>query len=149
MRKVYLVGVNHKYQLGPDGTIPVDAPPEAFVEFRQCLTVTITDKGICGIAEEMNRFYLKKHFISGESVPCRVAAEIGLPHRYCDPEGGDRNVREPYWIKELITFNRFPTLFILGADHIDSFGRLLIESDLQPVVIARNWEPSFIPKDAV
>jgi hypothetical protein len=149
MRDVYLIGVNHKYQLGPDGAIPVDAPPEAFIEFRRFLMTTIAGNGIRGIAEEMSRFALKKHFISGESVPCRLADEIGLPHRYCDPDGGDRKMREPYWIKELIAFNTFPTLFILGADHIDSLARLLADSDFQPFVVARDWEPSLTAKDAV
>jgi hypothetical protein len=154
---VHLVGVNHKYQLGPDGIIPVDAPAEAFTEFRHLLTSTIARAGIRGIAEEMSRFALKKHFIAGDSVPCHVASESGLPHRYCDPDPAMQKAlgivsdsqREQYWIKELLAFDTFPVLFVLGADHIDAFQRMLIESGLQPFVVAPDWEPSSDANDAI
>lgn len=156
-RAVHLIGVNHKYQLGPDGAIPVDATPEDFAEFGNLLRAVIARHGIRGIAEEMSLFALRKHFVSGDSFPYRVAIEIGLPHRYCDPDADTRRAlsivsmkqREQYWIKELITFDTFPVLFILGADHIDSFEGLLVESALQPFVIARDWEPCSNPTEPI
>ncbi len=69
IREICLIGINHKYQLGPDGVTPVDAPRETFAEFRQFLTAAIARRGIRGIAEEMSPFALKKHFISGDSIP--------------------------------------------------------------------------------
>lgn len=49
--------------------------------------------------------------------------------------------RQQYWIKEIINFNTFPVLFILGADEVESFERLLIEAAFQPFVVERNWQP--------
>jgi len=149
-RGVHLVGVNHQYQIGPHGTIPVEATLEDFAEFGSFLRGVIARYAIRGIAEEMSLFALKKHFVSGHSFPHRVATELELPHRYCDPDADAQKAlnitsaeqRERYWIKELITFNAFPVLFILGADHIDGFQQLLLESALKPFVAARDWQPS-------
>src|ERR1700730_6233465 len=140
MRAVYLIGLNHKYQLGPDGAIPVEGPREAFAEFEQFFRTVMADHGIGGVAEEMSLAALRKHFISGDSVPCRLASASGVLHRYCDPDaeaqkrlGIESNVqREAHWIQELMFFSVFPVLFILGADHIDSFERLLRERGLSP-----------------
>jgi hypothetical protein len=134
-----------------------DAPSAPFEEFDAFLRSALVSHGIRGIAEEMSRAALKKQFRSGESVPCRLATAVDLPHRYCDPDPetqkalnitSDRE-REKYWIKELITFDAFPVLFVLGADHINSFERLLIESDFQPFIIARDWKASSDPNEAI
>jgi hypothetical protein len=119
MSAVYLVGVNHKYQFGPNGAIPVDASAQDFLEFGDLLRTVIARHGIRGIAEEMSLFALRKHFVRGDSFPCCLAAEIGLPHRYCDPDADTRKTldiasmkrREQYWIKELIT------LYFSGSVH--------------------------------
>ena len=68
-RGVHLVGVNHQYQIGPDGTIPVEATLEDFAEFGSFLRGVIARYAIRGIAEEMSLFALKKHFVSGHSFP--------------------------------------------------------------------------------
>jgi hypothetical protein len=149
-RGVYLIGVNHKYQIGPDGVIRVDASDDDFAAFAELIRTAVASQGIRGIAEEMSLAALRKHFVHGPSFTCRVAAEIGLPHRYCDPDPETQkslNItsprqREAYWVRELMGFNRFPVLFIAGADHIDSFNALLTESGLQALVIARDWAPA-------
>ena len=95
---------------------------------------------------------LKKHFISGDSVPCRIARAAGLPHRYCDPDPeiqkqlsiDSNEQREKYWIQELMLLNVFPVLFVLGTDHIDSFKLLLREHRLTPFIVARDWQPSLL-----
>ena len=119
-------------------------------EFDAFLRSALVSHGIRGIAEEMSRAALKKHFRSGESVPCRLATAVDLPYRYCDPDPETQKAlnitsdseRENYWIKELITFDTFPVLFVLGACHVDSFERLLSDSDFQPLIIARDWKAS-------
>ena len=149
MREVYLIGVNHMYQFVPDGRIVRFGPPAIFAQFRQFLTETIAAHGIRGIAEEMSRAALRKHSISGDSVPCRLAAELGLPHRYCDPEPEIQKrlsivsdeQREKCWIQELMSLDVFPVLFVLGAAHIDSFQVLLRARGLAPVIVARDWQP--------
>jgi hypothetical protein len=151
-RSVYLIGINHKYQLGPDGLIPVEGPREAFVQFEQFVRQSISDYHVRGIAEEMSLAALKKHFISGDSVPCRIARAVDLPHRYCDPDPEmqkqlsihSNEQREKYWIRELMSLNVFPVLFVLGANHIDSFQLLLREHGLTPFIVARDWQPSLV-----
>ena len=83
-------------------------------------------------------------------MPCRLATAVDLPHRYCDPDAETQKAlnitldseRENYWIKELIAFDTFPVLFVLGACHVDSFERLLSDSGFQPFIIARDWKAS-------
>jgi hypothetical protein len=150
MREVYLIGVNHKYQLGLSPIIPVDATPGDFEEFRDLLRDVVARHDIGGIAEEMSVGGLRKHFIQGDSVPCILAGEIGLPHRYCDPDLVTREAlgiktpkeREAYWLEQLAMFDKFPALFISGADHINSFQSLLTDSGFRPFVVANDWESS-------
>jgi hypothetical protein len=54
---------------------------------------------------------------------------------------GDRK-REQYWVEQLQTFDGFPALFILGADHFESFKELLIHSGFHVFEAARDWVPS-------
>ena len=155
MRTVHLIGVNHEYQLGVDRgpMLRANATPQDFAEFRDFLRIVIARHGIRGIAEEMSLSALRARDIPGDSVPCCLAKEIGLPHRYCDPDadtqaargGMSDEQREQYWIKELNTFDTSPVLFIVGADHSESFKRLLIESGFQPFVVESNWQPSSTP----
>ena len=147
MRAVFLVGANHQYQIGPDIDPPVEASAEDFAKFDDFLQTVIKRYKILGIAEEMSVCALRKWRVRGDSFPYRVAKKIGWPHRYCDPDEATQKAsnmtdaqREQYWIKELIKFDTFPVLFILGADHVESFKRLLIESGFQPFVVELNWQ---------
>jgi len=151
MHFVYLIGVNHKYQLGLGGEpIRVEGTPAEFAEFEQFIRDSIDTYHIRAVAEEMSLAALKKHFISGDSVLCRLARAAGVAHRYCDPDPETRNRlniesndhRERHWIEELTSLNVFPVLFVLGADHIDSFGLLLREHGFTPSTLARAWQPS-------
>ncbi len=150
MRPIYLLGVNHKYQLGFGGAIPVEGTLEEFAEFEQFVRRSFTTYDIRGVAEEMSPAALRKHFISGDSLPCRLAGAAGLAHRYCDPDPEARkrlsiesnDQRERHWIQELMSFNVFPVLFVLGADHTDSFQSLLHEHGFTAFIVARDWQPS-------
>ena len=115
----------------------------------------ISRNKIRGISEEMNREALrKKHFCPDESFACQLADELGIEHRYCDPDTATRNKlfipegkegypqRERYWLEQLQTFDRFPVLFIMGADHFQSFGDLLRQSGFEVVKVERDWVPS-------
>jgi hypothetical protein len=148
MRAVFLVGVNHQYQVGPDGDPPVEASAEDFSKFEDFLRDVIARHGIRGIAEEMSRYALRtRQRVRGDSFPCHLAAKIGRPHRYCDPDAATQKAftmnsqRQEYWIKELISFDTFPVLFILGAGEVESFEGLLIEAAFQPFIVERNWQP--------
>jgi hypothetical protein len=86
MRLVFLVGLNHQFQIGPDGIIPVEASREDFSKFGDFLKSVIERHNIRGIAEEMSRCALRRHHVRNDSFPCQLAMKIGLPHCYCDPD---------------------------------------------------------------
>lgn len=147
MSIVYLLGTCHEYQLG---SRPLSgSSDEDFAEFRKLLHGYIESHAIRSVAEEMSLEALKKHLATGDSLPCLLAEELGLIHRYCDPDQATRKVRsivtpqqrEAYWIEQLRLIPIFPVLFIVGADHIESFARLLSESGFQPVKLENDWKP--------
>ena len=143
MRDVYLFGVNHHNYQFPDSEFYVYASQEERDEFRHSLVTAISRHGIRGIAEEMSLAALEKRSISGGSMLSRFATETNVPYRCCDLEPCESDARrEQIWIGELLSFDTFPVLFVLGASHVGSFERLLTESDFQSFIIARDWKAS-------
>ena len=109
------------------------------------------------------------------SIPQRVAQELSLKHRLCDPnmeERGERGIfqegylratnpsmpeeeierqffngerrREQYWLDRLLTEPKveWPVLFICGANHVDSFSKILNERGFTVKQIEVDWEPT-------
>ena len=74
MPEIYLIGVNHMYQLG---LVHLE-PPAVFAEFRQFLIETIAGHGIRGIAEEMSRADLEK--VGPNPNPFRAASQLNLAY---------------------------------------------------------------------
>lgn len=171
MRMVYLVGLNHKYQVAPACCyIPLEVSESESKAFCKMLREAVEDHNIKGIAEEMSleglrtlqgveqvRAFRKLPVfqdllepVECDSIGFNLAKELGLIHRYCDPDTPTREARnlktpqdrEEYWIEQLRDFAVFPALFLLGADHVFSFTKLLKGSGFQPFVLAANWEPS-------
>ena len=174
MRLIYLVGICHKYQVNPAHCyVPNGVSASECVEFCKMLKTAIQNHNIKGIAEEMNAEGLRIRLgvnqaraewqlpefkdlpepVEHDSIGFFIAKELGLFHRYCDPDTATRKARnfnlpkdkEPYWIEQLCSFQGFPALFILGADHVSSFASLLKESGFQPFVLAADWEPASKP----
>jgi hypothetical protein len=142
VRKVFLIGTNHRYQmLGELFTVTQSQREESIPMLRDLLK----RNEIRAIAEEMNKESLRKHFCRDESFACQVADALGIGHRYCDPDtatgealsiprGKEGNPgKERYWLEQLQTFHRFPALFIMGADHFESFRNLLMQSVFKPL----------------
>ena len=46
--------------------------------------------------------------------------------------------RERYWLKKLTEWNRWPALFVCGANHSDRFMGLLRKENLEAVLVARD-----------
>jgi hypothetical protein len=142
---VYLIGVDHRFQRV--GTLGL--PPEVTVEFASTLKDLVRDYQIRGIAEEMSLDGLWR-YRAGGSLPFRVARELGLPHRYCDPSREAQQQlsitsdaeRERCWLTELETFTADPCLFVLGATHTASFSSLLNEAGFTATVLFDDWLPS-------
>lgn len=56
-----------------------------------------------------------------------------------------RTKREHYWLKRLrekVPKSEYPVLFICGAEHVDTFSKLLEENDFNVTCIYKDWEPS-------
>jgi len=141
MREVYLFGVNHHNYQFPDSKFIAHASQEERDKFRHSLVTAISHYGIRGIAEEMSEEALEKRSISGGSMLYRFAFKMCLPYHLCDLDPHAPNdQRRLIWSSELNGFNTFPVLFVLGADHVDSFERLLSKSGFQPVIIVRDWK---------
>jgi hypothetical protein len=59
----------------------------------------------------------------------KIAREISTSHL----------LREKFWLDEMINMDRWPVLFICGADHVDSFCALARKNGFQADVIVRDW----------
>jgi hypothetical protein len=125
-----------------------------FEEFIEMLRDTIARNGIRGIAEQMNIEGLRKWGCQEHSIGCQLARELGMAHDYSDPDEPTRKAlsiekgkqgdpeRERYWLERLQSFDKFPVLFILGANHFERFTSLLTQSGFQVFEVVRDWKPS-------
>ena len=87
------------------------------------------------------------------SVLKRVAEEKPpIEHYFCDPDGkqctdlrierDNWTKREHYWLDRLqqkVPDSEYPVLFICGADHVDTFSKLLEENDFNVICICKDW----------
>ena len=56
-----------------------------------------------------------------------------------------RTKREDYWLEQLqrkVAESEYPVLFICGAEHVDTFSKLLEENDFNVTCICKDWKPS-------
>ena len=81
---VIIIGTNHICQVGGEKCATEDA--EAL---RNLLLTVCQNWNLRGIAEEMSSEGLA-NYNGNNSVPFRVATELALPHRYCDPTSPER-----------------------------------------------------------
>ncbi len=49
--------------------------------------------------------------------------------------------RETVWCDRLLAFDKWPVLFVCGADHVATFSSLLLERRLKVEVLETCWEP--------
>jgi hypothetical protein len=56
----------------------------------------------------------------------------------------DDAIRERYSLEGLQSFDGFPALFMLGANHFANFMDLLKQSGFQVFEVVRDWKPSSI-----
>ena len=157
-KTVYIVATLHRYQgcTRPDRL----AKKTELDLFKDFLKSQIRQVGISLLAEEMSEDALARFphpdLPAKQSVPSQVARELNIDHAYCDADAAtqknmgisenntanDNKERESYWLKRLEELNKFPCMFVLGEDHVNSFPALLNESGLQTIVVARKWRPT-------
>jgi hypothetical protein len=116
MRKVYLVGTDHRYQRG----FALGVEDGAFEEFRAMIRAVIARHGFRGIAQEMSPEGVHALQKTG-SVGFSLCRELGLAHLYCDPDAATREAlfipkgeegnpkRERYWLELLKCVKSFRT----------------------------------------
>ena len=152
---VIIVGTSHPLQM-------------ASQELKATLQDLCCRFSVSAIGEEMSDDATQE-YSSVVSVPVQVAKALRLPHRYCDPGRTERArlgirqdndicaqlslsedeidtqlkesraKRESYWLDQLLDLNIWPVLFVCGADHVDSFRRLLQREDIDVHVAAADW----------
>lgn len=81
---IYLIGVNHIVQHNGNGS-----NPDVNAEFSEFLKDNIIQLGITFCAEEFNEEALEMSNAS-ESTLLRIARELQIEHRYCDPDSTER-----------------------------------------------------------
>ena len=165
---VYLLGLNHKYQL--------EGYDSGGKKFQPFLNMVCQDNYVDLIAEELNEEAISLWKASG-SVAKNVAVNLGVRHLFCDPDSDQRHmlgiksrkeiineldygkaltkaqseevdakeisyreIRERHWINELMEQECQKCIFILGADHIESLSRLLEEKGIKVEVIEKDWK---------
>lgn len=50
--------------------------------------------------------------------------------------------REQYWLQQIRELDRWPLLFVCGANHVGSFKKLLSTNDIRVRVGRRDWAPA-------
>jgi hypothetical protein len=76
-----------------------------------------------------------------ESILRAMTAVQGMSERETESRVAvERAKRERYWLDQLRTLNRWPCLFVCGADHVSSFRKLLEIDGIVAIVAARDWQ---------
>lgn len=49
--------------------------------------------------------------------------------------------RERFWLNKLMEQKFKKCIFLVGANHVDRFGSLLIDNGIQPLILEKDWQP--------
>jgi len=49
--------------------------------------------------------------------------------------------REQIWLEKIVSLNKWPLLFICGANHFDPFSELLKHNNIRVVALDKDWAP--------
>ena len=138
--------------------------------FKKKIIEWCEEEEALGIAEEMSDDALERHSHCRRTVPQEAALELDLHHQHSDMDEKQREalkfqmeaermdpareeirtlrnklqdeIRERYWIKELIVWDCFPVLFVCGWEHVDSFREELERHGFETKIAARKYLPT-------
>lgn len=84
--RLYLIGTSHTYQLGPNARHLSETPctPDDEVAFADWLRAIARQHAVAAIAEELNEDALADARVA-RSIPQRLARDLGLQFRFCEP----------------------------------------------------------------
>ena len=148
---IHLVGTFHELQHTAE---PQRGPSDKVQEGRRDLQAYLRELATRTnpklIAEEFSQQALDG--LNAKSTVKLVADELGIEHRFCDPNTAERvklglphpfldhcdesekrrlqRIRETYWLETLSDMINHDILFICGADHVSSFAQLLLEKGI-------------------
>lgn len=148
---IHLVGTYHELQYtGRPGGGPPDKVRKGRHDLQAYLRELITRINPKLIAEEFSQQVLDG--LKAESTVKLVADDLGIEHRFCDPNTVERvkmglphpfldhcdesekprldRIREIYWLETLSDMIKHDILFICGADHVSSFAQLLLQEGI-------------------
>jgi hypothetical protein len=144
---LFLIGTSHRFQKGLRF-----APEGCYDEFKEMLSAATQSHSVKTIAEEMSEEALGSDTVS---LCSEVAEALAISHVFCDPSKAERvtaglpvedclatwGQRELEWVARL-RGQRFPVLFVCGANHVDSFAERCRTQGIDVVVMQEDWEPS-------
>lgn len=157
---IHIIGTNHELQHNAPARRRkpevVNPAREQFVGYLRNLVNNIRPSLI---AEEFTEDILS--VLEAESNVKKVAIESETEHMFCDPNSQERSdiglpqygneelpetekvrlnrVREAFWLQKLDHYLNNTVIFICGADHVQSFSRLLTSKGIQNTVVNRYW----------
>lgn len=107
---------------------------------------------LSGLDPEYFSYVLKVHATSGDeertALGIRQENDVrfqGWMLNWSDDEVarhllGEFRKRETVWCDRLLSFDKWPVLFVCGANHVESFSSLLAERGLDVEVLESCWE---------
>lgn len=87
-----------------------------------------SERQVLGIRQENTirlQGLLSKHLTTEEE----VAKLLSKSHK----------LRETYWIQQIKELDKWPVLFVCGANHVTSLVELAQNNDLRPLILASDW----------
>ena len=86
---IHIIGTDHYFQVST--TVKRrGAAKQEMAKFQRYLSTAAKRLGAAMIAEEASAEWVKDHGPGAISVAQRVAAQMRIRHRYCDPDRGER-----------------------------------------------------------
>ncbi|MFA5894195.1 MAG: hypothetical protein WC851_00290 [Candidatus Shapirobacteria bacterium] len=143
---IYVIGVGHTIQ--HDSLHFFGETHEYIAKLRQL----VHDNNIQLIAEEYSNEAARMDQVT-DSVTKIVADELGVPHRYCDPDSAERrsigchssdddHLRLGNWFDKIYDKAREQVIFVCGDSHKTDFASLIAGNGFEVMIV----ENSFITK---
>jgi hypothetical protein len=157
---IFLIGTNHELQHdAPARRARPEIVNPARDRFRSYLMEMASWTKVAAIAEEFAEEVLSH--LRANSICCMVAHQMNIAHKFCEPTTSERlklgipafgteglpedeklksdQIRRAFWLDKLMHFDHRPALFVCGADHVDSFAKMLRDSGIGVAILCDYW----------
>lgn len=147
---IYLISVNHHVQYL--NAYSSKKKHELVKIFINHLREAIRTVHAVLIAEEFNEEAIHRNNASSSTAQ-NVAQELGIEHRFCDPDSAERTKhgikdkmdprREQLWLECIRRDHVSPIIFICGISHLERFRNLLQQNGFDVTVYSQDWGKGF------